>query len=342
MNPIQSSAYTTRYDIEADWQINNVCDMACRYCFSTRSSAKGIRPVADPARYLDFFNSTGKVWSLHLTGGEPFLSPGFVELCKVLSQDHFLSLNSNLSSTLVSDFAEEVDPSHVEYVQCCLHLEERNRLHLWSTLASNLLALARRSIFVFASQVMTPETFAIFPQAAEHLAHLGVVLIPKSLQGLFEGKWYPHAYTEEQKRAFRALSAVAESRLGSLAPRLMQLVVTVNPLRDREFLDGFPVFRGAACAAGSRLFTIQSNGNIYRCGSNHLLGNIENGLFEPLSPNTPCDTSYYPYFCLRYSELPRRASGTTPFLMEVPPPPYLQAMRGLLRKGRKMLNRAIR
>jgi MoaA/NifB/PqqE/SkfB family radical SAM enzyme len=316
--------------------------MSCRYCFSTTNAPNAHRPVADPARCLDFFNATGKVWSLHMTGGEPFLSSGFVELCKVLSRGHFLSLNSNLSSALVRDFAETVDPSRVEYVHCCLHLEERTRRNVWTTLESNLRALTRLGFLVFASQVMTSETFAVFPRAAERLANLGVVLIPKSLQGLFEGRWYPHSYSEEEKAAFRALSEEAEASLRVLTPGLMEQIVTVNPLRDREFLNGFPIFRGAPCAAGARFFTIRSNGNIYRCGFNHLLGNIEKGLFAPLSSSTPCDSSYYPYFCLRHSELLQGTSGARPIPLEVPPSPSLQTIHGLLRKGRKMLKQGIR
>lgn len=342
MNSLQPSAGTRQYDVEADWQLNHICNMRCQYCFNTTNTTKESRSATDPVRCLEFFNSTKKVWSLHLTGGEPFLSSGFVELCKVLSSDHFLSLNSNLSSALVSDFAETIDSSRVEYVQCCLHLEERDRLNIWSGLENNLGALCSNGFLVFASQVMTPEAFARFPAAAERLADLGVVLIPKSLQGLFKGRWYPHAYSEKQRVLFRALSEAAEASLRFLTPRLIHKAVTVNPLQDRKFLNGFPVFRSAGCAAGTKFFTIQPNGNIYRCGRNQLLGNIEKGWFMPLSAISPCNSSYYPYFCLRYCELPQRTSAIMPLCLEEPPSFCTQTMHGLLRKGRQMLKQALR
>jgi MoaA/NifB/PqqE/SkfB family radical SAM enzyme len=341
MNTIQASAPTTQHTIEADWQLNSICNMKCGYCFSTTNPTIARSTVIDPARCLEFFDATGEVWSLHMTGGEPFLTSGFVKLCSVLSSRHFLSLNSNLCSALVRDFAEAVDRSHVQYVHCCLHLEERGRLNLWKALEDNLRALTRRGFLVFASQVMTSKTFAVFPQAAERLADLGVVLIPKFLQGLFEGKWYPHAYSEKEKAVFCTLSEEAEAGLRSLTPLLMQQRVTVNPLRDREFLSGFPIFRGVGCSAGARFFTIQSNGNIYRCGSNHLLGNIEKDIFGPLPPYTPCDSSYYPYFCLRYSELAQSPSGATLIPLEVPPSTGLQTIYGLVRIGRKVLKQVI-
>lgn len=337
MSTMQACAHAAQSIVEADWQLNDICNMKCRYCFSTTHRAYAGRPVIDPARCLDFFNSSGKVWSLHLTGGEPFLSPGLVELCRVLSSGHYLSLNSNLSSARVRDFAEAVDPARVEYVHCCLHIDERNRLNNWDTLENNLRSLIRRDFLVFASQVITPDTFAAFPRAAQRMADLGVALIPKSLQGLFAGNWYPHSYSEKEKATFRTLAAEAELRLRALTPRLMQQTCTVNPLRDREHLNGFPLFRGTRCSAGARFFTIRPSGNIYRCGQNHLLGNIEKGLFAPLPGSTPCDSSYYPYFCLRYSELLQGAHGDTPIPLQAPPSHCLQTIYGLLRKGRKAL-----
>lgn len=328
-------------EIEAAWQLNDICDMRCRYCFSTRNRPDLARAVADPERCLDFFNGTGKAWSLHLTGGEPFLSSGFVELCKVLSRNHLLSLNSNLSSPLVRTFAAEVDPLRVEYIHCCVHLEERGRLNKWRGLEDNLRDLARNGFLVFASQAMTSGAFSAFPRAADRLANLGIVLIPKALQGSFEGKWYPHSYTPKERALFRAFSIEAERSMAVLAPGLLQLNPTVNPLRDREFLTGFPIFRGVTCAAGTRFFTIHPNGNIYRCGCHRLLGNIEEGWFTPMLPGAMCDTSYYPYVCLRYSELMQNARKTSSIPLEVAPAAPLQVLHSALRTGRKMLRQRI-
>lgn len=329
------------WTIEADWQLTDVCNMNCRYCFSIRTREHDSRPTADPARYLTFFNSTGERWSLHMTGGEPFLYPGFVELCRTLSQDHFLSVNTNLSSPLVIHFSETLDPSRVEYIHCCLHLTERERLNNWTALETNLRSLTLRHFTVIASQIMTPDAFPTFTRAAQRLANLGVVLIPKSLQGLFQGKWYPHCYSEGEKEQFRALSNEAEVSLGALTPNLHQRAITVNPLLDREYLNGFPLTRGIPCAAGRRFFTIWPNGDIYRCGKNHLLGNINDGMFAPLPSSTPCDSSYYPYFCLQHSELKQKATKQTPIALQVQPSMSSKMIHGLLRTGRKMLRQRL-
>src|ERR1039458_3239170 len=83
-----------------------------------RACTHGRRPMEmrlvgriSPEQYLEFFNSTGKIWLLHLTGGEPFFHPDFVRLCRTLTSRHFISVNSNLSSHRVRDFAAEIDRS---------------------------------------------------------------------------------------------------------------------------------------------------------------------------------------------------------------------------------------
>jgi hypothetical protein len=77
--------------------------------------------------FADFFDSTGKTWLLHLTGGKPFAYRGFVELCAALTRNHLLSLNSNVTAGRVRAFAQTVGPQRVEYIHCGVHPEEREK-----------------------------------------------------------------------------------------------------------------------------------------------------------------------------------------------------------------------
>src|ERR1039458_3493426 len=96
------------FDIEADWTLNLLCNYDCDYCFCRASTEHRLVGRISPEQYLEFFNSTGKIWLLHLTGGEPFFHPNFVGLCRTLTSRHFISVNSNLSSHRVRDFAAEI------------------------------------------------------------------------------------------------------------------------------------------------------------------------------------------------------------------------------------------
>ena len=70
------------FDIEADWTLNLFCNYDCEYCFSRSDTEHSLVGRISPEQYLDFFNSTGKIWLFHLTGGEPFFHPDFVRLCQ--------------------------------------------------------------------------------------------------------------------------------------------------------------------------------------------------------------------------------------------------------------------
>jgi MoaA/NifB/PqqE/SkfB family radical SAM enzyme len=261
---------------------------------------------------LEFFNSTGKIWLLHLTGGEPFFHPNFVGLCRTLTSRHFISVNSNLSSHRVRDFAAEIDRSRVQYVHCGVHVEERDRRKGWRNLLPNVASLLERGFPVFASLVMTPSAFAQFPRVADLFTALGVPLIPKAIRGSYEGRWYPQAYTEAERTQFRRFSEQAAIIARNSTWRPDQLRATVNPLLDQYYLDGVPDFTGIQCSAGRMSVSIGYDGKIFRCGQKTVLGNIFERRLDLFPEDRPCDDEYCPYWCLRYSHFEKETQGNYP------------------------------
>lgn len=298
-----------KFDIEADWTLNLLCNFDCGYCFSRASTEYPLVGRISAEEYLDFFNSTGKVWALHLTGGEPFFHPKFVHLCKTLTSNHYISLNTNLSSNRVREFAAEIDPSRVQYVHCGVHVEQRDARKGWKNLLPNVTALVERGFPVFGSLVMTPGAFAEFPRVAELFKDLNVALIPKAIRGSFEGRWYPQAYTEEEREQFRRFSEQAEliTKTSNWQPDRARS--TVNPLLDRHYLDGVPDFTGIQCSAGRMSVSIGYDGKIFRCGSKTVLGNIFEKRLNLYAEDRPCDDEYCPYWCMRYSHFQGASAG---------------------------------
>jgi MoaA/NifB/PqqE/SkfB family radical SAM enzyme len=99
------------YEVEADWILLRTCNFRCDYCFVPVSArAAKITSYGTHTEWAEGFATTGKTWLLHITGGEPSLYPGFVELCEHLARDHYLSINSNLSHRCIDAFAERIDP----------------------------------------------------------------------------------------------------------------------------------------------------------------------------------------------------------------------------------------
>ena len=290
------------FDVQADWALNRLCNFGCRYCGAGAREEHPHTGVLSPEQYLDFFNSTGKTWLLHLTGGEPFFHPHFVELCQTLTTRHYISLNTNLTSKRVDKFAAKVDPSRVEHIHCGVHVEERDRRNGWSDLLRNVAVLRDRGFPVFASLVMTPPAFERLPWVAQSFSELGVPLIPKAVRGHYERRWYPQAYTAAERAQFQNFSEQAEAVARASQWQPMRHAPSVNPLMDRKFLDGFPNFTGMRCSAGRTLVSIGVDGTIYRCGHKTVLGNVAQGRLDLLVDDRPCnDVFCAAYFCLRYS-----------------------------------------
>lgn len=298
-----------KFDIEADWTLHLLCNYSCKYCFFRASTQQPLIRRISPDQYLEFFNSTGKTWLLHLTGGEPFLDPDFVRLCQTLTSQHYISVNSNLSSKRVRVFAAEVDASRVQFIHCGVHLEERDSRKGWQNLEGNVTSLLERGMPLFASLVMTPSAFADYPRVADMFTSLGVALIPKAIRGAYNNRWYPQAYTKSERNEFRRLSEQAELAAKSSMWNIVDQCPTVNPLPDRQYLDGFPDFRGIQCSAGRKFVSIDCEGRIFRCGHRTVLGDILERRLELFPEDLACDDHYCPYFCLQYSRFNEEAAA---------------------------------
>lgn len=300
------------FDIEADWTLNLLCNYECEYCFSRASTEYRLVGRISPEQYLDFFNSTRRIWLLHLTGGEPFFYPDFVRFCRTLTSRHFISVNSNLSSPRVRDFAAEIDASRVQYVHCGVHVEERDRRKGWRSLQTNVTSLLERGFPVFASLVMTPSAFADFPRVAQLFATLGVPLIPKAIRGSYANRWYPQAYTEAERTQFRRFAEQAELTARDSTWQPHRLRAAVNPLLDQYYLDGVPDFTGIQCSAGRMFVSIGYDGRIFRCGQKTVLGNIFERRIDLFPEDRPCDDEYCPYWCMRYSRFEKENPANYP------------------------------
>ena len=301
------------FDIEADWSLNLLCNYDCSYCGSHASTEHRLIGRLTPDEYLDFFDSTGKIWKLHFTGGEPFLHPDFLRLCQALTARHYISINSNLSTPRVRDFAANIDPARVQYIHCAVHVEQRDRRAGWQNLSANVTSLLERGFPLFASLVMTPSAFAEFPRATQWLATLGIPVIPKAIRGAYEGRWYPQAYTAAERVQFRHFSEQAELALTTGTGQPYRHHPTVNPLLDRDYIDGIPDFTGIPCSAGRTIVSIGHDGNIFRCGPKTLLGNIFDRRLNLFAQDRPCDDRFCGvYYCLRYCRFEQLALADYP------------------------------
>lgn len=163
------------YDVEADWILLKTCNLQCKYCFFPHHELNSKIVVSGTsAQWLEGFNATGKTWLLHITGGEPSLYPGFVDLCAHLTRNHFISINSNLLHESIDAFTEIVDPKRVHFINAALHYDARIKKSSIEIFINRVHRLKMHNFTVFVSLVMTPEIVIRYPKIAEYFESRGI------------------------------------------------------------------------------------------------------------------------------------------------------------------------
>lgn len=290
-----------KYDVEADWMLLTSCNFRCAYCFFSAAFLKAkLRIYGTHVQWKDGFDATGKTWLIHITGGEPTIYPGFADLCEQLSQNHYLSINSNLSHHSIEALAEKVDPERVHYINAGVHAEERQKRASLSLFIDRVNKLQKHRFNVLVSLLMTPETVYNFQGISNYFESHGLYLIPKVIRGAYEGKRYPTAYSIGEKSLILQYLMEARQKYTTVIERMGE-PVSINMFSDDRFLNGIPQYLGKRCSSGSKFVRINPDGTVTRCGSGEELGNIRLKNVRLLSAAKPCDTSYCPYFCEKYT-----------------------------------------
>jgi len=261
------------WDWEFDWHLTNRCNFFCEYCHPQIRYVLNRKHLDEPAPELVVrrFDELGRVCLVHMSGGEPFMFPGFVELCEGLTKRHFISINTNLASDDVEEFAFRVRADRVAKIVAAIHQPERELRGLeLDGYARNYLTLRRGGFDVTALYVLYPPLLGRLADDLERLRSLGVDHVrAKVFKGVHEGVRYPEGYTDEQKALILANSG--------------------EYVFNRPYLDGMLSFRGQACTAGVTSFKVTVTGDVRRCASVPSgYGNLYDGTFRPAEANEPC------------------------------------------------------
>lgn len=261
------------WDLEFDWHLTNRCNFYCEYCHPQIRHVLNRKHLHEPSPDLVVrrFDELGKVCLVHMSGGEPFMFPGFVELCEGLTRRHFISINTNLASDDVDNFARRVMPDRVAKIVAAIHMPERERLgHELGDYARNYVVLRSAGFDATALYVLYPPLLGRLAEDLHQLKELGVDHVrAKVFKGVYQGRRYPEGYTDEEKALILANSG--------------------EYVFNRPYLDGMMSFRGQACTAGVTSFKVTVTGEVRRCASVPTgYGNLYDGSFQPATANAPC------------------------------------------------------
>lgn len=262
------------------WNMTRKCNFRCSYCYFPHDASPVTEtlPVERILRLLDQNPSgmraqgdAGKDggWLVGLTGGEPLLYPGFVDICRQLTEANRIGLDSNLSvSPRVREFAARVDPGRVDYIYASLHIEERERVRGVEAFIANVVLLQERGFRVIVNSVLHPSLVDRYPEDRERLARGGVTIVPRPFKGEYDGKRYPEAYGPEVRAIF------AE-----------------HPQAGTKMVYNF---KGVPCYGGMRFTRLEPDGTLLRCsGDKTRLGNVLDDVRLNTSP-LPCAVTKCP------------------------------------------------
>lgn len=268
------------------WNMNTTCNYRCSYCTQRFLDDRG-RWARDVPAFLDAFGrlpaDSGVPWEVKLSGGEPFLHPGFLDVVAGLrARGLFISVVTNFSrDALVLPFLEAAGDK-LRVLSCSLHLEY---VAVDDALAAGPSGSAGK-----------PDTLAAFlgrAQAAERALPAGASLVVTCvatranlplLAGLRrrfdEAGVRLKVQPEKQGREVIAYEAHERAEL-----------VKLGGHNDTGKIA--PDFGAQPCWAGARYFVVDDRGEAWRCyparryRSEHL-GNIVDGSFRLSEAARPC------------------------------------------------------
>ncbi len=275
-----------KYDLIADWNLNRYCNFRCPYCYIRLEDRENEDYRGNDApKIINAFDNSGKTWLIHMSGGEPFLHPDFIDLCKGLIRNHYLSINTNLTHHLVYDFCERIEPGRVSFIHCSLHITNRGDRRLINDFTEKVNALETSGFLVYVTQVTWPPIIPKFNQIFEFFGRQGILIRPKLFRGRYKGKQYPGSYAEGEKRTLQDIM----KRIDEMDERSGKTKGHINPDMDRQWMNGHVSFKNQPCLAGSKFVFNDFWGNVARCADDHMsLGNIYQGRLKLFGHEISC------------------------------------------------------
>jgi MoaA/NifB/PqqE/SkfB family radical SAM enzyme len=203
-----------------------------------------------------------------ITGGEPFNYPSFIDLVKELSQHCSIGFDTNLSCSKeeLADFVKNTDASNIS-----MGLSYHPMFSNFDTFLEKALFLKENGFANICVQFVTyPPQLDRLVIVREKFTENNLYFIPLPFRGKHNGREYPGAHTEEERR---------------IIYNSTQDLSSEHKERVKNYLEQV-VSHGRLCAAGQVYARVDSDGTVYRCGryatnpTNSPMGNLFDGNFR--------------------------------------------------------------
>jgi len=245
---VSDSGCIYNYDAWLLWVIQDRCNLNCNYCFCFDSDAKKngtIFSINIPA-LIQTLNKTNKTFRIGFTGGEPFLTPNIIEACIEITKKHYISLNSNLTTTKLKEFSVKINPKKVIHITASLHIVELETYNLMDRFIDNYMLLKEKGFNINALEVAHPSLLNHVHRYKDLFKEKGFNISFCPFVGEYDGKKYPDSYTSKE--------------------------INIFDLKDTVKLFNQ---KGRLCNAGYNVGIILQNGDVVSCFSiSKKIGNI--------------------------------------------------------------------
>lgn len=237
------------YDAWLHWGVTSRCTLNCDYCFDFDSVAKRYGKVLkiDIPAVIKTLNKTNKIFRISFVGGEPFLIPNMVEACVEITEKHYISFNTNLTSARIEEFSEKINPEKVFNIHASLHIKELEKVNLLDRYINNFLSCKEKGFNIFAIEIAHPSLLNEVEKYKEFFQRKMIDISFSHFIGEYNGKKYPESHTNEEIGIFGLNKQNTE-------------------IHNQK---------GKVCNAGYNIGLVHPNGDIIRCSQiNDKLGNI--------------------------------------------------------------------
>ncbi len=245
------------------WYSTMKCNNHCPYCLAHQVHDPMMKvPFRDYREWVDAWNSFDGRLLLDITGGEPFMHPGMVDLINALRDNIKVAVTTNTRCDLTG-FVQSVSPEKCISITTSLHPSSKmNTEHF----LGKILLLKNRGFRVIVNYVSYPEQLWMIPYFKKLVEDVDI-------------PFHVDPYGPNPKRPYK-LSAEEEKFLRQYVGG------------DRgDFFNKEPVLY--QCSGGMNFFSTLPNGDTYTCVTKryvkeNYVGNIFEDGFKPFDEPIRC------------------------------------------------------
>lgn len=249
--------WPARRRVEYFWMVMGRCNYRCPYCvyglvpFDRRKVGYYFSADQWVSGWKRLYERYGE-GNIILTGGEPTLYPGFDEMVLALNQWYWLAFDTNLSweKDKLADFLRRADPKKVRF---------EISFHPSQTETEPFLEKARMihdAGFGYINRLVSyPALLPRLDEFREAFAARGLTFVVNPFQGEYEGRQYPQAYSDADRRLISGATVAIEQEAANAPHKEF-----VQQILDRESP------KGRLCRSGYQHLRVEDDGTVYRCG----------------------------------------------------------------------------